>query len=156
MVKCTERACCSLPSLHKRIIIYPRIQLFFCLAFRHNIWSKEHIGLNCQVNCVSGWYLLFSAPCTMRACFSSSRSGLSLATTMPNSWSCIPSGVIMKFSRVTWTEQRKTQTVLGAGVLRILFLMRADPCVYYLQEPQKALFQTHRFPLWIWHNQPQN
>jgi len=98
----------------------------------------EHIGLNCQVNCVSGWYLLFSAPCTMRACFSSSRSGLSLATTMPSSWSCIPSGVIMKFSRVTWTEKEKTLTVLGAAVLKHTDLVSLKIGFYFLQEPQMA------------------
>lgn len=58
-----------------------------------------------------GWcallYLLFSAPCRMRACFSSSRSGLSRATTMPSSWSWMPSGVIMKFRRVTCRAQEE-------------------------------------------------
>ena len=31
-------------------------------------------------------------------------SDLSLATTMPSSWSSRPSGVIMKFSRVTFVD----------------------------------------------------
>ena len=51
--------------------------------------------------------LLFSADCKMRAFFSSSSSGRSLATTIPSSWSCKPSGVIMKFNRVTYTHTKK-------------------------------------------------
>lgn len=46
-------------------------------------------------------YLLFFAPCRMRAGVSSSRLGLSCATTIPSSWSWIPAGVIMTLRRVT-------------------------------------------------------
>ena len=46
-------------------------------------------------------YLLFSALWIISAFFSSSSSGLSRATTIPSSWSSSPSGVIIKFSRVT-------------------------------------------------------
>ena len=47
-------------------------------------------------------FLLEAPSCTSRL-FSSSRSGRSLATTMPSSWSSRPSGVIMKLSSVTLT-----------------------------------------------------
>ena len=50
-------------------------------------------------------HLLFSADWRMRAFFSSSSSGFSRATTIPSSWSSRPSGVIMKFSSVTWATE---------------------------------------------------
>ena len=50
---------------------------------------------------LSQQYLLFSALWIISAFFSSSSSGLSRATTIPSSWSSSPSGVIIKFSRVT-------------------------------------------------------
>ena len=49
--------------------------------------------------------LLFSALCKINEFFSSSSSGLSLATTIPSSWSWRPSGVIMKFNSVTWERK---------------------------------------------------
>lgn len=49
-------------------------------------------------------HLLLAADCRMSWFFSSSSSGLSRATTMPRSWSCSPSIVIMKLSSVTCGE----------------------------------------------------
>ena len=49
-------------------------------------------------------FFLFSAPVMMSLFFSSSRSGLSFATTMPSSWSSRPSGVVTKFSKFTFTQ----------------------------------------------------
>mmetsp|Transcript_6705 Transcript_6705/g.27230 ORF Transcript_6705/g.27230 Transcript_6705/m.27230 type:complete len:201 (-) Transcript_6705:630-1232(-) len=46
----------------------------------------------------------FSAPWSTSRTFSSSRSGRSLATAMPSSWSVRPSMVIIMFSSVTFTE----------------------------------------------------
>ena len=57
------------------------------------IWSS--MSLSCR--------LLSAASSTSRS-FSACISGRSLATTMPSSWSCSPSGVIMKLSSVTLTE----------------------------------------------------
>lgn len=48
-------------------------------------------------------YFLLAAPWTISWFFSDSKSGLSLATTIPRSWSSRPIGVIMKFSSVTLT-----------------------------------------------------
>ena len=46
----------------------------------------------------------FSAPWSTSRTFSSSRSGRSLATAMPRSWSVRPSMVIIMFSSVTFTD----------------------------------------------------
>ena len=56
-------------------------------------------------------YRLLSALWIMRAFFSSSSSGLSLATTIPRSWSSRPSGVIMKFNNVTCRVERKVYEI---------------------------------------------
>ena len=49
---------------------------------------------------------LLSAPCIMSEFFSSSSSGRSRATTMPSSWSCKPSSVIIKFNSVTCNDKQ--------------------------------------------------
>lgn len=42
-------------------------------------------------------------------------------------------------------SRRKTLTVLAAAVLRILFLMRADACIYFLQEHHMATDSLYGF-----------
>lgn len=78
------------------------VYLFNLTKWIHKCTS---IYYNHKINNSSAFHdvsnLLFSAPCSIKACFSSSRSGLSRATTIPKSWSCMPSGVIMKFNNVT-------------------------------------------------------
>ena len=49
-------------------------------------------------------FLLLADSMTSRP-FSSSKSGLSLATTIPSSWSSSPAGVIIKLSSVTWASR---------------------------------------------------
>ena len=68
---------------------------------------------------------LLSALWIMRAFFSSSSSGLSLATTIPSSWSSRPSGVIMKFSKVTCEfgeKQKGAQNYTNRLYIHVLYL----------------------------------